>query len=84
MTVNPGFAGQKMVRHSIEKIARARAFLNANGRTDAEIQVDGNVSIENAIRMKGAGANIFVLGTAGLFTGAPLGEALEKFRTSVF
>ena len=84
MTVNPGFAGQKMVRHSIEKIARARAFLDANGRTDAEIQVDGNVSIENAIRMKGAGANIFVLGTAGLFTGAPLGEALEKFRTSVF
>ena len=84
MTVNPGFAGQKMVRHSIEKIARARAFLNANGRTDAEIQVDGNVSIENAIRMKGAGANIFVLGTAGLFTGAPLGEALEKFRADVF
>lgn len=84
MTVNPGFAGQKMVPHSIEKIKRARAFLDANGRKDAEIQVDGNVSIENAIRMKGAGANIFVLGTAALFTGVPLREAVEKFRSDVF
>ena len=84
MTVNPGFAGQKMVSHSIDKIARARAFLDANGRKDAEIQVDGNVSIENAIRMKGVGANIFVLGSAALCTGASLGETIERFRAEVF
>lgn len=84
MTVNPGFAGQRMVPHSIEKIRRARAFLNANGREDAEIQVDGNVSIENAIRMKAAGASVFVLGTAALFTGAPLDETIKKFRAEVF
>lgn len=64
MTVNPGFAGQKMVPHSIEKIRRVREYLDANGRADAEIEVDGNVSIPNAIRMKEAGANIFVVGTA--------------------
>ena len=64
MTVNPGFAGQKMVPHSIDKIRKMRRFLDENGRMDAEIQVDGNVSIPNAIRMKEAGANIFVLGTA--------------------
>ncbi len=64
MTVNPGFAGQKMVPHSIEKIRKTRSFLDANGRSDAEIEVDGNVSIENAIKMKEAGANIYVLGTA--------------------
>jgi pentose-5-phosphate-3-epimerase len=39
-------------------------FLDKHNRPDAEIEVDGNVSIENAIKMREAGANIFVLGTA--------------------
>ena len=83
MTVNPGFAGQKMVPHAIEKIKRTRKFLNENGRPDAEIEVDGNVSIPNAINMKNAGANIFVLGTAALFGHGPLDEGCEKFRKEV-
>ena len=64
MSVNPGYAGQKMVPRSIEKIKEMRGFLDENGRPDAEIEVDGNVSIENAIKMRKAGANILVLGTA--------------------
>ena len=64
MSVNPGYAGQKMVSRSIEKIKEMRRFLDENGRPDAEIEVDGNVSIENAIKMRKAGANILVLGTA--------------------
>ena len=83
MTVNPGFAGQKMVPHAIEKIKRTRKFLDENGRPDAEIEVDGNVSIPNAINMKNAGANIFVLGTAALFGHGPLDEGIERFRREV-
>ena len=83
MTVNPGFAGQKMVPHAIEKIKRTRKFLDENGRPDAEIEVDGNVSIPNAINMKNAGANIFVLGTAALFGHGPLDEGIERFRKEV-
>lgn len=64
MSVNPGYAGQKMIPHSIDKIKETRKFLNEHNRPDAEIEVDGNVSIENAIKMRKAGANIFVLGTA--------------------
>ena len=64
MSVNPGYAGQKMIPRSIEKIKAMRKFLDENGRHDAEIEVDGNVSIENAIKMRTAGANILVLGTA--------------------
>lgn len=64
MSVNPGYAGQKMIPHSIEKIRKMRKFLTENGKRDMEIEVDGNVSIENAIKMKEAGVNIFVLGTA--------------------
>jgi ribulose-phosphate 3-epimerase len=84
MTVNPGFAGQKMVPHAIDKIARARAFLDANGKKDAEIEVDGNVSIPNAIRMKEAGANIFVAGTSAVFMGDSIEDNIVKFRKEVF
>lgn len=83
MTVNPGFAGQKMVPHSIEKISAVRAFLDAKSRESAEIEVDGNVSIENAVRMNGAGADIFVLGTSSVFKG-DIEENIKVFRREVF
>lgn len=84
MTVNPGFAGQKMVPHSIDKIARARAYLDANGKKDSEIEVDGNVSVPNAILMKNAGANIFVAGTSAVFCGNNIEENIKVFRDTVF
>ena len=84
MAVNPGFAGQKMIPHSIEKIKRARAFLDANGREDAEIEVDGNVSIENAQAMLAAGADVFVLGTSAVFVGDSIENNIAKFRKEVF
>ena len=39
MTVNPGFAGQKMVPHSIDKIARARAFWQGHVLIDARFRL---------------------------------------------
>ena len=67
MTVNPGFAGQKMVSISLEKIRDVRKYLDGHNGSHIKIQVDGNVSVENAIKMKQAGADNFVCGTAGLF-----------------
>ena len=84
MSVNPGFAGQKLVPHAIEKIKRTRAFLDAHGKCDAEIEVDGNVSVENAILMKEAGANIFVLGTSAIFVGDDLEGNIRAFRREAF
>ena len=82
MAVNPGFAGQKMLEGTIEKIGEMRRLLDSWGREDAEIEVDGNVSVENGIKMRGAGANIFVLGTAALF-GGDLDKNIGIFRESV-
>lgn len=84
MTVNPGFAGHKMVPHSIDKIKRARKFLNDNGKASLELEVDGNVSIPNAIMMNEAGADIFVLGTSAVFCGESIEDNVEKFRNEVF
>ena len=80
MSVNPGFAGQKIIPHAFEKIAKAKEYLVSHGRADAEIEVDGNVSLENAIKMRAAGADIFVLGTSAVFKGDDLGANIDNFR----
>ena len=67
MTVNPGFAGQKLVPQTLQKITRVRRLLDAANRQDAVIEVDGNVSFENAVKMRRAGADIFVCGSSSVF-----------------
>jgi ribulose-phosphate 3-epimerase len=84
MTVNPGFAGQRLIPQTIEKIAECRRYLDQKGYADIEIEVDGNVSFENAARMKAAGANIFVSGSSGIFTkDLSFGNAVAKYRQCV-
>ncbi|MEI6603116.1 MAG: ribulose-phosphate 3-epimerase [Clostridia bacterium] len=67
MTVNPGYAGQLLVPQTLDKIARMRAFLDARGFEKIAIEVDGNVSFENAEKMRAAGADIFVAGSSSVF-----------------
>ena len=66
MTVNPGFAGQKVVPATLRKIAECRTFLDARA-VDLPIEVDGNVSFENIPKMVSAGADILVGGTSSVF-----------------
>lgn len=67
MTVNPGFAGQKIVPFAERKVRDTKALLAELGREDILIEVDGNISPENGVKMSKAGADIFVLGTSALF-----------------
>ena len=84
MTVNPGFAGQKLVESGIAKIAALRKRLDESGYAHIEIEVDGNVSFVNAKRMREAGANIFVAGTSSIFTTAiPFGNAVQKLWKNI-
>ena len=66
MTVNPGFVGQKLVPATVGKITDARRMLAAHNRP-IDIQVDGNVSLDNAHAMVAAGANWLVGGTSSIF-----------------
>jgi ribulose-phosphate 3-epimerase len=68
MTVNPGYAGQRMVKNALDKIARARAMLDERGYRHMPIEVDGNCSLQNIPLMEAAGANIFVAGSSSLFS----------------
>ena len=81
MTVNPGFAGQKLVPSTLSKITRMRKFLDDHGYPDIEIEVDGNVSFENAKLMSAAGADIFVAGTSSIYAkGGDMFANAEKLR----
>lgn len=77
MTVNPGFAGQKMIPDAINKITRIRELVNTNGRKDIELIVDGNTNIENSIKMLKAGANNLVVGTSSVL------NDLENFEKNL-
>lgn len=81
MTVNPGFAGQKLVPQTLQKITRLRNMLDAYGKADVPIEVDGNVSFENAVKMRKAGADIFVCGTSSIFSReGTIMENTRRFR----
>ena len=66
MTVNPGYAGQKLVPATLPKIEELAERLAAADR-DITLQVDGNVSFENAHKMAARGADCFVAGSSSVF-----------------
>jgi ribulose-phosphate 3-epimerase len=81
MTVNPGYAGQKLLPFCLPKITACREVLDACG-TGASVQVDGNVSWQNIPGMVAAGADILVAGTSSLFVdGRVAGEAIRRMRS---
>lgn len=84
MTVNPGFAGQKLVPSTLQKIADLRNYLNERGCERVAIEVDGNVSCENAKKMRAMGADIFVAGTSSLFVkGRSIEDCAKELRLCI-
>jgi len=63
MSVNPGFGGQSFIQSSLGKIRELRRMLDAVD-SHAGIEVDGGVSPATIADIAGAGANIFVAGSA--------------------
>ena len=84
MTVNPGFAGQKLAESTLAKITEVRELAEKAGREELLIETDGNVSFENAVRMSRAGADIFVAGTSAVFRkDMTLAEGLKKLNECI-
>ncbi len=84
MTVNPGYAGQTLIPNTLEKIRRTREFLDSRGYRQVLIEVDGNVSFENAVFMRKMGADIFVAGSSSIFArGLDFAEAVARLRKSI-
>jgi len=83
MTVNPGYAGQKLVPTTLAKVTELAKLVKDRG-LDVEIEVDGNVSWENIPRMVQAGAQVLVAGSSSLFDkAAGLKENLQRMKNLV-
>ena len=63
MSVNPGFGGQSFIDSALRKIEDVRRRIDASGK-DIRLEVDGGIKVDNIRRVAGAGADVFVAGSA--------------------
>ncbi|MEA2424327.1 MAG: ribulose-phosphate 3-epimerase [Thermoleophilaceae bacterium] len=78
MTVNPGWGGQPFIDHSVAKLERMRALLPAG----LPLEVDGGIDADTAPRCAGAGATLFVAGSA-VFGAADPGQAYLAIASAI-
>ena len=63
MTVEPGFGGQKLIPHCLDKVRAIREMARSQG-IDMDIEVDGGIDREDICLALEAGANVIVAGSA--------------------
>lgn len=76
MSVNPGFGGQKFIPYTLQKIRDLKRLMREAGH-QADIEVDGGVTLDNVREIMDAGANVIVAGTC-VFRG-DIGENVSAF-----
>ena len=64
MSVNPGWGGQSFIPQALDRIREARERLDAAGRSDALVAVDGGVNDRTIAAIVAAGATWLVAGSA--------------------
>ncbi len=63
MTVEPGKGGQTLITDMLAKISTLKEYIDKHN-IEIDIEVDGGINLKTAPRVKKAGANILVAGTA--------------------
>lgn len=69
LMVNPGFAGQQIVPSTIRKAEKVVQLLEAEKANHITLEVDGNITFQNAKILRDIGADLFVAGTSSIFNG---------------
>jgi ribulose-phosphate 3-epimerase len=85
MSVNPGFGGQSFITEALNKLADARARIDAwaqaTGRTIL-LEVDGGVKVDNVGAVAAAGADTFVAGSA-IFGSSDYKATIAAMRNAI-
>ena len=76
MSIEPGYSGQEFLPETYERIRRLRGLLPE----EVYVQVDGGVELENAARVREAGAELLVAGSAVFGAGDPAAAYAELAR----
>jgi ribulose-phosphate 3-epimerase len=82
MSVNPGFGGQSFIPTSAAKIGRVRHLLDAAGRQNVDLQVDGGIGPDTVLDVVRAGANVLVAGSAVYNSRQSVAENIAALRTA--
>lgn len=77
MGVTPGFSGQSFLEDTYEKIRESVKIRN-NGNLSFDLEVDGGVDAEIAVRCKQLGVDIVVAGAMAIFHTGDLLSATKK------
>ena len=83
MSVNPGWGGQSFIPESLARIRRARAMLDACGKEDAHVAVDGGVNESTIASIVEAGASWLVAGSAVFNDRESVSGALPRLRRAL-
>ncbi len=78
MSVNPGFGGQRFIASAVAKIATLRRWIDEAG-LDVDLEVDGGITRDTIGQAAGAGADVFVAGTA-VFGAKDYARAIAELR----
>ncbi|MEY4499390.1 MAG: hypothetical protein RL319_378 [Actinomycetota bacterium] len=78
MTVEPGFGGQALIEHTLEKVAKARRLIDTE-KLDVWLQVDGGIDESNIERVAALGADTFVAGSA-VFKATDRNAQIDRLR----
>jgi ribulose-phosphate 3-epimerase len=81
MSVNPGFGGQRFIPNSIKRIKELRKLIEKH-KSNAMIEVDGGVDLENAPILVDAGVDILVAGNTIFSSENPL-ETIKQLKIKV-
>jgi ribulose-phosphate 3-epimerase len=85
MSVNPGFGGQSFITEALNKLADARARIDAwtqaTGRT-IFLEIDGGVKVDNIGAIAAAGADTFVAGSA-IFGSSDYKATITSMRKAI-
>ena len=63
MTVEPGKGGQTLITDMLANISTLKSYIDKKN-IDIDIEVDGGINLKTAQRVKDAGANVLVAGSA--------------------
>jgi ribulose-phosphate 3-epimerase len=85
MSVNPGFGGQSFITEALNKLAEARARIDAwtqaTGRAIL-LEIDGGVKVDNIGAIAAAGADTFVAGSA-IFGSSDYKATISAMRNAI-
>ena len=78
MSVNPGFSGQSFIPSILDKASNLRDIMS-HYEDEIEMQVDGGVRVDNAGKIKEAGASVLVAGSA-IFNSKDYKKTIQQLR----